>query len=164
MPLLLPRGALVPFNRYAILYQWDLSTDRQLWIRVLFVEGQFYIWEAQTFLDCHVGMQDRSLRRPNPSTHFGGPIVGTMLLIGPTPTSSQTKHLKLFSNNHPNMRYLSAYQWAVTRHHLTTKFNDSKVNLYVLNRPWWDNPASTYSPSPGEPESGLSRNNWGSMT
>ena len=138
-----------------MLIQWDLSSTNQLWIRVLFVEGQLYIWEAQTFLDTHIGMEDRSLRMP--AQYFQGPVVATMLFIGPKPTAYQTKHISLFLNSRSNLRYLSAYQWAVARHHLTTIFDNSKINLYLLKRPWWDE--SSDSMSPGEPTTGTPGNN-----
>ena len=125
MPVLLPGASI--FNRYAVLLQWDLSTMNQLWVSVLFVEGQFQIWQAQTFLDTHVGRQDRPIL--DPAGYFDGPVVATLIAVGPKPTKMQTTHLSMFLNSRSNMRYLSSYQWAVTRHHLTTILNESKVNL-----------------------------------
>ena len=144
------------------MYQWDQSSSHEFWIRVLFVEGQFHISEPQGFLDVHAGMQDLEIRRPNPANHFAGAVVAMMFVVGPVPTPRQINYLKRFSNAHPNMRYLSSNQWAITRHLLTTEYNTSRILLYVRNRPWWDYPGSQhsqYSRSSGDPLPGSTRNN-----
>ena len=123
------------------MYQWGHFTHEQ-WIRVLFIEGMFHIADAQTFLDIHAGRQTREIRRPNPANRFTGAVVATMLIFGPAPDRTQIHYLTQFSNAHPNMRYMSSYQWALTRHILTKTITAARVLLYVLNNPWWDYPGS----------------------
>ena len=115
MPLVAPSGSMDPRTRYAVLFQWDNSVLFETWIRVLFVEGLFFIDEAQTFLDLHAGRKTKAIRRPNPAHHFTGAVVATMIVFGPAPDIKHTHTIMHFSNAYSSMRYMSSYQWSVIR-------------------------------------------------
>ena len=132
--------------RYAVMYQWDIH-EEQIWPRIMFYEGRFNCFEAQEFLDHHEGLGQASMPADYaPATHFHGPVVATLLLPGRVDAYQQWQ-IMTFASEQPNNRFLSSYEWALTRHHLTTIFVKSKYYIYALNRPVWDTQVTTFSPS-----------------
>ena len=53
MPAQLPPASVL--NKYALLFQWGIRSPSEIWIRVLFLEGNFSTQQAQLFLDAHQG-------------------------------------------------------------------------------------------------------------